>query len=224
VAIPQEYEITFSKDTYTYTLPAYVQPPFRVYTRDDQTYSPPSYTIMPGQGGWKLQFNHRPPDGEGVIVWNLRNAPLPTNIPLLHTTIAPIDETIVLSASLEDAPTAGYVKIETEYILYTSWEGSTLSGCTRGILSTAGIHFNGVPVQWCVAMPSSALRTALINDTLRYLHRMMLSNAAASKEADYHQQMVSYYTDEVEKFWRDYSDHTYSARIRPSFIDHGMTL
>lgn len=227
VSIPQRYDLAFDRATYSYTLPSYIQPPFQVMGKNEVVYSPSQYTVLPGTGGWELQFTSLPPRGDGFILWQLRNGNLPTTVPTLQTAINSTDTNIELNSANANLPSAGYVKIDNEFILFNAHTISTRSNLTvaqRGVLSSAAAHSSAASVDFCVALPSGELLTNLINETAIYLHRMMLTNTAAAKDPDYHQQMISYYSDVVEKFWATYTPHTYTARIRARAIDTGMTL
>jgi hypothetical protein len=219
VSIPQLYALEFSDATYTYALPRWISPPFRVILEDDQVYDATNYTVLPGATGWTLQFLQVPPDGDGYVVWNLRNGQLPTALPELGEALTDVETDADLDDTY-DLPQTAYIRIGSETMLYTGIDGVTLEELTRGVLSTAAAHDSADTVEWCAAIPNAALRTVLLDETRMRLHEMYLSNGSP-KERDFHMQMISYYQANVDKFWTEYHDTTYTARMKPQIITSG---
>jgi hypothetical protein len=218
VSIPVIYDLPsgFSESASTYTLPAYIQPPFHVQIGSDPVLDASAWTIEPGAGGWKLRMTLRPTAGAGRVIWNIRNGNVPLIIPVLSSGIDATVDTLTLNARL-DAPASGYIKIEDECIMYrgrnVSGNTTTLENLTRGILSTPASHAGAVQVHWCIAMPRSDLRTVLIDETRWRLHEMYLISGKPT-EKEFHQMMISYYKDSVESFWKTYSEQVQGGRMR----------
>ncbi len=220
VSIPLTYAIPsgFNSETYTYTLPSWITPPFHPMTRNKQSYQVPAFTVQPGTGGWTISFGARPPDAvDSFVIWNYRNDQLPPVIPTLGANLNSTAKTVILNTIFPDLPNSGYIRIDDETMFYTShivdWGQTHLTIQDRAVLSAAVTHNVMAVVEWCVVLPRADLYNVLLDETRMRLHEMYLTNGSP-KERDFHQQMIGYFKESATAFWKAYYSPVYSGRMR----------
>lgn len=232
VIVPAWYALTWSDSERAYTLPAWMHPPFRPQTCDLDTDDPdtdgssvtwhdvPAYTVEPsGTGAWVIRWGVRPRNVLGRVGYNMVNGPLLATQPALQTSMGSTDASIVLTGALS-VPDAGFVQVENEYMAYngvTPETNTTLTNVSRGFLGTTpAAHSTPLTVYQCVAAPQQELFSVLLDHARAYLHELYLSNGAPGNQQK-HQQMVSYYRQKVEAFWRAWRPMG-NGRIVPGVI------
>ena len=212
VHIPLVYSMPsgWSASVFSYTLPAYIKPPFipqaRISTVSGETrwFDLKAYQWEPSH---TLRFTMGPPASEGRVLYYVRNGPVPTTIPALNAGITADATTLVLSTAPEVGE-VGWVKIENEYIRYAGVDITdkvTLNNLVRGEANTtAATHDSAKTVAFCTAVDDDRLWMQLYDQMRVFLHELFLTDASP-RERDHHERQVSFYQQRAERFWESYS-------------------
>lgn len=222
VLVPHLYTITdgWVAGTYAYTLPDYVRgriQPEMLRTAYDYPYtmlSSSSTTWLPvtgwhvepdGSGGQKLRLDGIPYSTEGRIIWYTEQSTLPATAPTITTSSITSSSTSVIVDAAVAVESAGYVKIEAEWIHYADITRgattTTLSNLTRGINDTAAAsHNTAVTVYWGIAMPERSLYNQLMWQTRANLHAMNITDGADHERSN-HEKPMAYFQKMADDYW-----------------------
>ena len=138
------------------------------------------------------------------LLFHMRNSKAPATAPTLSGNHAADATSFTLSGAV-DVGELGFVKINSEYILYRVAQNITptvLGSISRGLANTvAAAHSTGATVNWAIGVPHMALFENLRDQACAYLHEMFL-NDGSQRERSKHESMVSYYQQKADGFWR----------------------
>jgi hypothetical protein len=180
----------------------------QVYVDDSLTWvDVPGWTIeTTATGGRQIRFDINPYSTEGRIIWFGINGPVPTVIPTISVEQSAVATTLVLG-SVVDCMDHGFVKVEYEWMQYSGVTRTSTTTTLNNLIraydggAAAAVHTVGTPVWWGVAMPRLELYRVLLDQMFVYLHELYLTDAAP-RETQTHQQMVGYYQQRIDRFWK----------------------
>lgn len=127
---------------------------------------------------WPIEIEIQPSEGyyQDRIITKLK--PLKDIESALDGDITAVATTIALeSAGGKQFPTTGYIIIGSEIITYTGITNDTLTGCSRGVLSTtAATHSNGDAVHSTIVMRSDTDEGTAVSWTVQPWQTSMFAN------------------------------------------------
>jgi hypothetical protein len=233
VSIPALYTFTMTAGVSEYTLPSYIDPDrynvqahewLGVDESDLATATQPAWLDVPSSvtdpsatGALTLRIQTPVYSTSGRIIYWTRSSPVPTTVPTSTAEISATATSVTAGAAVDVGET-GWVYINAEWIQYSGTargaSTTTLSNLVRAQNNTtAAIHLITQSMYWGIGVNDLALYEQLSNQACAYLHEMYLTSGA-QKERDLHVQMVSYYQQRADAYWRRYVPAR-SPRIRP---------
>lgn len=172
------------------------------------------YTIEHEEDGRRLYLERDP---GGLQVRYVFYAPL-GNLPVQNVTLAAPLSTFATTASVnavEEMPDFGFAMIGNEWLRWVGVErnGSlkVLRSLGRGLHATAAQNHNTSAVlEFGVVLPDLKLEEAIFYRIALALHRYYLNDGSV-QEKNFHQNMVTYYENKLERFWRNWTTPNHSS-------------
>lgn len=168
------------------------------------TIEPPTSEVGPfDTGRWQIRFNQTPYTAEARLVVNINNTRIPQASTTVIHAVGDGAEHDVFITPTWTGDAQGFVVIESEVMSYCGFLANSglLTNVVRGLNGAITAHNIGAAVNVVFAFEESGDRAGFVDTMMGICHRMYLNNASQSDNS-FHQQMVTYYDNRVQAFWR----------------------